>query len=109
MTFTSVTEKNPFLYLVFVHDRKDNMWIGFYYQPISMTVFQVDVSQDTGLYDMEGKIFEKVTTSLNKKASPCKNYVTDETDFNSCCKKVFTEFIANNSNCTAPGIFQKNF
>ena len=47
-----------------------------------------------------------MTTSLNKKAIPCKNYVSDETDFNSCCKKVFTEFIANNSNCTAPGIFQ---
>ena len=74
-----------------------------------MTVFQVDVSQDTGLYDMERKIFEKVTTSLNKKAIPCKNYVSDETDFNSCCKKVFTEFIANTSNCTTPGIFQKNF
>ena len=72
-----------------------------------MTVFQVDVSQDTGLYDMEGKIFEKVTTSLNKKAIPCKNYVSDETDFNSCCKKVFTEFIANNSNCTT--YFSKKF
>ena len=80
------------------------MWIGLYYQPISMTEVQIDGSRDPELVHIDGKIFEKVTTSLNKKENPCKNYDLDDSDFNSCCKSLFTEFVINSNNCTIPGL-----
>ena len=80
------------------------MWIGFYYQMISMTMVEIDASKDPGLIDVEGKLHERVTTLLNKKASPCKKYNSDDTNFNTCCQKVFTDFLRNNGSCTAPGL-----
>ena len=80
------------------------MWIGLYYQPISMTVVQIDGIRDPEMIEIDGKIFEKVTTSLNKKENPCKNYDLDDSEFNSCCKSLFTEFVINSNNCTIPGL-----
>ena len=79
------------------------MWIGLYSKPISLTMIELDFSKDSGLFDIEGVLNEKVTTSLNKKSNPCKEYDDDITDFNDCSKNIFTEYVINNGNCTTPG------
>jgi len=65
---------------------------------------QIDARDASEIFDIEGKLFEKITTSLDKRASPCKHYSANGIDFNSCCRSVFTEYVVKNGNCSAPGM-----